>query len=92
MKYQVQGDLAGGAIESNLEAIRRRVQTAEYAAVHVCNNPGVWGRYYADSTEDSRIQSDFKYLLRYCEELISKNADLRYQLEAAGIDPDKRAE
>ncbi len=79
-------------IESSLQEIERRVGTAEYAAIHVCNNPSIWERYYADNADSSPLIRDFKFLLRCCRQQQSEISDLRYRLEAEGIDPDKESD
>lgn len=76
-------------IESALIEIERRVQTATYAAIHVCNNPSVWERYYADNAKDTPLLRDFMFMLRYCRQLESERTNLRYLCESNGIDPDK---
>ena len=88
MKVYIEPDLPQG-LYSHFKDVQIRISKAEYAAAHVCDNPRIWTHYYAESSDDSRLISDLKQMMNFAGSLLAKNSELRYRLEAAGIDPDK---
>lgn len=70
---------------SDIGEIDARIQMAEYAAIHIANNVGVWLRYYDGGVEQSQLVNDFKQLVRENKSLRQKLFDMECSLEAAGV-------
>lgn len=76
--------------DSWLDIVRRRYDRAEYAAVHVFNNSAHWFHYYGETADSHPFIADFRDLMKEVERLQSENSDLRYHLEAAGVNVDTK--
>lgn len=80
----------GVIIDTSLDEIRQRIDRAEYAASHLCNNSSMWMRYYDDGVENNVLINDFKALLGEVAELRRINDDAKNRLESLGWDVDKK--